>query len=262
MPSSKATLLTELFINYEEDVIVAVLEENNFKMEATIECLLNLQNNFEKVPAKNQKPISNPTNKTSNANQTGNRIQTNIPQNSQKAEKELSLFENIDNNAYNNNNKEQYIDPQLQQFEQLQKFCIENGVDFNDIELMNYYMSHPQIFNQDQNSVKQATQKFQQAPKKENKSSTPGKSFDASNSLKNKTDTGYEAKDANKKKKIVIEENGINNNENGQIKKKKSFGDKFKDWFKDVFGKKKKEEKDKKEYESVAIDDESDYKKK
>jgi len=132
--------LKAMFANYDEEVIMTVLEENDYKLEATIECLLHLQNNFENVPSTLQRPIgSNPGNVTST-------IKPNSNNQTQKEEKELSLFENMDIKGNYNPSSEE-IDPEnVQQFENLQRFCIENNVDFNDIELMNYYMSHPELF--------------------------------------------------------------------------------------------------------------------
>ena len=130
--------LRSIFPNMEEDVIISVLEENEYKMEASIECLLNLQSNFDNV--------------AKNTDNTGN-IMTNLPNqsnNNEKIEKEekiLSLFANLDTDNHYKQNKnlnENFVDNEL-----IHKICKEKNIPLSDTELIKYYLNNPEFLNTD-----------------------------------------------------------------------------------------------------------------
>ena len=161
--------LKSMFNNFEDGVIITVLEENDFKMEETIECLLNLQNNFENI-VPNQ-ITSNTINTNNQGSQNIIPVQ-NIGNNAEQCEKEekiLSLFNNVENNT-GNQVEDEINNEYLAKLENLQRICIENNIPMNDIGLMEYYMNNPEFLFPDGNNVLPKSNKhLKVVPNKESK---------------------------------------------------------------------------------------------
>jgi hypothetical protein len=174
--------LKSMFKNMDDQVILTVLEGNNFLMESTIDCLLNIQNSSE--IEKIQTDIS-PNNKNAFSQDVDqptiqqNRIQNNNPvtipelstsdNNQNNNEKVLSLFENIDNNYIDNQYQhEDNFDPHNLDFETLQAYCLENNIPLNDLDLIKYYMDNPEdLYKIEPNSIQNS-----HSTKKEEKKNT------------------------------------------------------------------------------------------
>ena len=174
--------LKSMFKNMDDEVILTVLESNNFLLESTIDCLLNIQNSSE--IEKIQTDIS-PNNKNAFSQDVDqptiqqNRIQNNNPvslpelnqldNNHNNKEKVLSLFENIDNNYNDSNYKhEDNFDPHNLDFETLQAYCLENNIPLNDLDLIKYYMDNPEDLYQIEPNPNQNTSKSAKKEEKKN----------------------------------------------------------------------------------------------